>query len=581
MYNYLKNINSPLDVKKLSINELKELATESREAIINRVSALGGHFGSNLGMVEATIALHYVFNSPVDKLVFDVSHQCYCHKLLTGRANAFIYDSMLDSISGFSSTDESEHDIFNIGHTSTSISLACGLAKARDVKGGKEKIIAVIGDGSLSGGQAFEGLNFASELGSGLIIVVNDNGMSIAENYGGIYENLKVLRETNGTANHNIFKALNLEYMYVDDGNDIEKLISAFNEAKCLNRPVVIHICTVKGKGYSPAENEKEKYHSYGPFDKKTGELTVMPESETYINIARDFAINKASCDSDFVAIVAGAPSSIGFDAEIRRNLGKQYVDVGIAEEHAVAFASAIAKNGATPLFTTYSSFIQRTYDQVSQDLCLNKSPATILVSNASIYGMKDKTHLGIFDIPLLSAIPELVYLAPTCAEELTAMLSWATTQKNHPVAIKMPAGPVYHYDNVDSDYSEINKYKVVKSGDTVAVLALGAFFERGSELCQLLSKKGINATLVNPRFASGIDAELLCSLVKSHNTFVTLEDGILEGGFGHRVASFLGKFGVKVLNYGLKKEFIDRYDVDKVLLENRLMPEQILEDIL
>ena len=581
MYEILKSINSPQDIKKLSINELKELASEAREAILYRLSCKGGHFGPNLGIVEATIALHYVFNSPVDKFVFDVSHQSYCHKLLTGRVNAFINEEDFGNASGYTNPEESEHDIFNVGHTSTSVSLACGLAKARDLKCTEENIVAIIGDGSLSGGEALEGIDFASELGSNLIIVVNDNDMSIAENHGGLYANLKALRDSKGTCECNLFKAFNLDYIYVDEGNDIQTLIDAFSSVKDTKRPVVVHINTVKGKGYEMAEIEKEKYHFFGPFDRKTGE-SKAPSSESYITVARDYIVKKIESDPLFVAICAGAPSSIGFDSDLRIKAGAQFVDVGIAEEHAVALASAIATNGAKSLFGTYSSFIQRTYDQMSQDLCLNNSPAVILVSNASVFGMRDKTHIGIFDIPLLSSIPNLVYLAPASSEELTSMLNWAVEQNKHPVAIKMPGGPVCSADYpVDTDFSNINMYQITKTGRDVAILALGCFYQIGVDLYNDLKEKGINATLINPRFITGIDANTLNMLKENHHTFVTIEDGVLEGGFGQKIASFLGSSDAKVYSYGLKREFIDRYETSDILYANRLTSEQIIEDIL
>ena len=581
MYKYLNFISSPTDIKKLNTDELKVLAGEMRDAILNRLAIKGGHFGPNLGIVECTIALHYVFNSPVDKFVFDVSHQSYPHTLLTGRVSNFVCEDKLDDICGFTNPCESEHDIFNVGHTSTSVSLACGLAKGRDLKGTNENVIAIIGDGSLSGGQALEGLNFASELNSNLIIVVNDNDMSIAENHGGLYLNLKELRETNGKAQINLFKALGLDYKYVANGNDIDALIDAFSELKDICHPVVLHINTTKGKGYERAEIEKEKYHFYGPFDKKTGELTYKAQGESYISIARDFAIQRAKNDDLFTVVCAGTPSSIGFDKEIRDSLGAKYVDVGIAEEHAVGFASAIAKNGARPLFATYSSFIQRCYDQISQDLCLNNSPATILISNASIYGMKDQTHLGFFDIPLLSSIPNLVYLAPASKQELSAMLEWSVSQDKFPVAIKNPAGPVFYADyEVRSDYSDF-KYQITKKGEGVAILALGSFYKIGVELYDALKERGVNATLVNPSFANIVDTSILDELVKNHSTFVTIEDGVLSGGFGSGVASYLARHGVKTYTYGLKREFVDRYDIPTLLKDNSLTTEQIIADIL
>lgn len=581
MYKYLDFISSPTDIKKLNTEELKVLASEMRDAILNRLALKGGHFGPNLGIVECTIALHYVFNSPVDKFVFDVSHQSYPHKLLTGRVSNFVCEDKLNDICGFTNPCESEHDIFNVGHTSTSISLACGLAKGRDLKGTNENIIAIIGDGSLSGGQALEGLSCASELNSNLIIVVNDNDMSIAENHGGLYTNLKELRETNGRAQLNLFKALGLDYKYVANGNDISALISAFLELKDTAHPVVLHINTTKGKGYEKAEVEKEKYHFYGPFDKKTGELTYKSHSQSYISIARDFAIQRAKSDKLFTVVCAGTPSSIGFDAEIRSSLGAQYVDVGIAEEHAVGFASAIAKNGARPLFATYSSFIQRCYDQISQDLCLNNSPATILVSNASIYGMRDQTHLGFFDIPLLSSIPNLVYLAPASKQELISMLEWSVSQSKFPVAIKNPAGPVFNADyEVRTDYSNF-EYQITKKGEGVAILALGAFYKIGLDVYNALKEKGINATLVNPSFANIVDSATLNALRENHSTFITIEDGVLSGGFGSAVSSHLAKYDVRCFNYGLKREFVDRYDIPTLLKDNRLTPEQIIADIL
>ena len=581
MYKHLNSVSSPLDIKKLSINELEELCAEIREAIYNRLSVKGGHFGPNFGIVEATVALHYVFNSPTDKLVFDVSHQCYPHKILTGRASSFINEEDFNKISGFTDPEESAHDIFNVGHTSTSISLASGLCKARDLKGAKENIIAIIGDGSLSGGEAFEGLNFASTLNSNLIIVVNDNDMSIAENHGGIYKNLKELRDTKGNAESNIFKSFGFDYRFVENGNDVGSLIEAFSSVKDINHPVIVHICTVKGKGYEPAEVHKEKYHSFGPFNKETGEPVYKNGKKSYFTSARDFAIERIKSDPDFAVICAGTPAAIGFDAETRISAGEQYIDVGIAEGHAVALASAMAKGGARPVFATYSSFLQRTYDQISQDLCLNNTPATLLVSNATIYGMKDKTHLGIFDIPLLSGIPNLLYLAPASDKEFLSMLNWSTTKSNCPVAIKMPGGQVFEADyEIVEDYKDC-KYQITKKGRGVAVLALGTFYQIGKKLVALLEEKGISATLVNPKFVTGVDGSTLDMLKESHSIFVTLEDGVLDGGFGEKVASYLGKDDVKVYSYGFKREFIDRYSVNDILEKCRLTPEQIAKDIL
>lgn len=579
---YLEKINEPSDVRKLNKEQLEELAKEMREALLGKLSKHGGHFGPNFGMVEATIALHYVFDSPKDKMVFDVSHQSYCHKMLTGRKDAFLYEEHYDDVSGYSNPQESEHDFFTIGHTSTSVSLACGLAKARDLKGDRENIIAVIGDGSLSGGEALEGLDFAPELQSNLIIVVNDNDMSIAPNHGGLYQNLKLLRDTDGLAECNLFKAMGLDYCFVKEGNDIEKLIEAFQKVKDMDHPVVVHICTEKGKGYALAEKNKENWHWCMPFDKETGKPAFTMEGEDYGSMTADYLLEKMKKDKTLVGITSGTPTVFGFAEEKRKAAGNQFVDVGIAEEHAVAFASGIAANGGNPVYGVYSSFIQRTYDQLSQDLCINNNPVTILVYAASVYGMNDVTHLGIYDIPMISNIPNLVYLAPVTKEEYLAMMDWSISQKEHPVAIRVPGGAVLSSGKtVTKDYGRLNEYEVMKKGKKVAILALGTFFSLGSEVADAIAEKtGTAPTLINPIYITGLDEKLLEELKEEHEVVITLEDGILDGGFGEKIARFYGASDMKVLNYGLKKEFLDRYDVNEVLKENRLTTEQILQDV-
>ena len=580
---YLEKINQPSDIRSLRYEELDQLAAEMRKALLHKLSKNGGHFGPNFGMVEATIALHYVFNSPVDKFVFDVSHQSYCHKMLTGRKEAFLSEEHFHDVSGYTNPEESEHDFFNVGHTSTSVSLACGLAKARDLKGDKENIVAVIGDGSLSGGEALEGIDFASELESNFIIIVNDNDMSIAENHGGLYKNLKELRESNGTAACNLFKAMGLDYVYLEEGNDIPKLIDTFEKVKDIDHPIVVHIHTQKGKGYKPAEEHKEDWHWCMPFDTETGNSTVSFDGEDYGQLTCDYLMDKMKKDPKVVTIVAAVPTNIGFTEDKRQEAGKQFVDVGIAEEHAVAMASGIAKNGGKPVFATHSSFMQRTYDQLSQDLCINENPATILVNTASIYGMNDVTHLGIYDIPLISNIPNMVYLAPTNKQEYFAMLDWSIEQDKHPVAIRIPCnGVISTTEDVDTDYSDLNKYQIKISGSNIAILALGDFFDIGEKLAKAVSEKtGVMPTLINPRYITGLDEELLENLKKDHTTVITLEDGILDGGFGEKIARFYGPSDVKVYNYGIKKEFLDRYVIEDVLKENRLTVPQILEDVL
>ena len=579
---YLEKIKEPKDINKLSNDELKVLASEIRDALMNRLSKHGGHFGPNFGMVETIIALHYVFNSPVDKIVYDVSHQSYPHKMLTGRKDAYLYEEHFEDVSGYTNPEESEHDFFNVGHTSTSISLASGLVKARDLKGDKENIIAVIGDGSLSGGEALEGLDFASELQSNFIIIVNDNDMSIAENHGGLYKNLKELRESKGTCACNLFKAMNLDYIYVEDGNNLETLIYTFYDKKDINHPIVVHINTQKGKGYQIAEENKENWHWCMPFDIETGKPKVTFEGENYGDLTADYLLYKMKKDSKVVALVAGVPTNIGFTKDKRERAGKQFVDVGIAEEHAIAMASGIAKNGGKPVFATHSSFMQRTYDQLSQDLCVNNNPATILVNTASVYGMNDVTHLGLYDIAMMSNIPNLVYLAPTSKEEYFAMLDWSIEQDKYPVAIRIPCnGVISDNREVQKDYSNLNKYKIERQGNKVAVIALGDFYQLGEQITNKIKEKlKFEPTLINPRYITGLDNKLLEELKKEHELVITLEDGILEGGFGEKIASFYGTRNMKDKNYGIRKSFPDRYIVDELLKENGITVEQIIADI-
>lgn len=579
---YIENINSPADVKKLNIMQLNVLAEEMRHALLTRASKHGGHFGPNFGMVEAIIAMHYVFDSPKDKIVFDVSHQCYPHKMLTGRKEAYLYEEHYDDVSGYTNPDESEHDFFTVGHTSTSISLACGLAKARDLNGEDGNVIAVIGDGSLSGGEALEGLDFASELNGNMIIVANDNDMSIAENHGGLYANLKLLRETNGQAECNLFKAMNLDYIYVYKGNDIASLIEAFEKVKDTKKAVVVHINTLKGKGYAPAEQNKEKWHWHMPFDIATGESLFKDEEPDFSDASLEYLLKKMDEDKSVVAITAGTPTVMGFTADMRAKAGKQFVDVGIAEETAVALASGIAANGGKPVFGVYSSFIQRAYDQITQDVCINGNAVTFAVFAGSVYGMNDVTHLGLQDIPMLNSIPGLVYLAPVTKEDYIAMLDWSLTQNEYPVAIKVPGGSMISTGTpVTKDFSKLDTYKITKKGSRVAILGLGTFYETAVKAANILkTSHGIDATVINPYYISGIDANTLNELKKDHAVVATLEDGYLEGGFGAKIAAFYGSSDMKVLNFGIKKEFIDRYNVAEVLKDNHLTPEQIAEDI-
>ena len=575
----LETINSPKDIKKLSLEELQQLAQEIREGILNRDSLIGGHVGPNLGIVETIIALHYVFDTPKDKIVYDVSHQCYPHKMLTGRWKGFFDAEEMRKISGYTNPNESEYDNFIVGHTSTSVSLATGLAKARDLRGEHHKVIALIGDGSLSGGEALEGFSNAAVLNSNILIIVNDNEMSIAENHGGIYTNLRLLRETNGTAECNMFKAWGFEYRYVADGNNQENMIKVLQELKDVKKPTVLHIHTLKGKGYAPAEENKERWHWSLPFDRKTGEITADISGENYSDITYDFLYARHQQDKNMVVISAGTPGAYGLNPERRASFGENYIDVGIAEEQAVAMASALAKGGCRPVFMVYSSFLQRTYDQLSQDLALNNNPAVILVFSAGISGM-DATHLGSFDIPLVANIPNIVYLAPTGKEEYLAMLNWGLKQNEHPVVIRVPLA-VTKGGKAEESYGDLNRYQLVKQGSKVAVLALGSFFELGESVVAELKEQGIDATLVNPRYITGVDEKLLTELAKNHQVVATLENGELDGGFGEKIASFYGASKVKVLNFGAKKEFTDRVPYAELMKRYHLTPEQIIADIM
>ena len=579
---YLETITSPADIKGYGAAERKALAEEMRDALLKRASIHGGHFGPDFGIIEAIIALHTVFDSPTDKIVYDVSHQCYPHKMLTGRVEAYINEAQYDEVSGYTNPEESPHDFFNVGHTSTSISLASGLAKARDLAGRRENIIALIGDGSMSGGEALEGLNVVGEMETNFIIVFNDNGQSIAENHGGMYRTFKELRETNGVAENNLFRAMGLDYRYVADGNDCEALIAAFSAVKDSAAPVVVHIVTQKGKGYQFAEEDPETWHYRMPFDVETGALK-HPYTDPFQAATVDFIKAEAKVHPNVVFLAAGTTGGIGLSPADRAELGSQYVDVGIAEEHAVAMASGLARGGARPIFGTYSTFFQRVYDQMAQDVAVNNSPAVFLSVGASIYYMNDVTHLGFFDIPLFANIPNLVFLAPASLDEYKAVLRWSVAQTKHPVMIRMP---VMGYEEspypVRTDYSNLNTYQVVQEGADVAIIGAGNFAQLASAAATELEKEGVKATVVNPIFLSGLDTALLDRLKKKHRLILTLEDGILEGGFGQKVASYYGMdAGIRVRNYGIAKEFHDRYDATELAREHHLTAEQIAADTL
>lgn len=578
---YLENINGPEDIKKLKVEELKVLADETRAALINKISKAGGHNGPNLGMVEVTVALHYVFNSPTDKIVFDVSHQCYPHKILTGRKEAFLDEKRFQDVTGYTNPLESEHDMFTVGHTSTSISLALGLAKGRDLNNRQENIIAVIGDGSLSGGEALEGLDYAGEYNKNLIIIVNDNDQSIAENHGGMYKTLKELRRTNGESPNNIFKSFGLDYKYLDDGHDISKLVELFESVKDIEHPIVLHIHTIKGKGLSYAEENREAWHAGGPFNIEDGSPKFeMQDNE---NVVFDSIKELLDTNSKAVVLNASTPMGLGMVKGVREEYVRrgQFIDVGIAEENMVAMSSGVAKNGGRVIFGTFAPFLQRTYDQISHDLCLNDNPATMLVLNPGVFGMNSNTHIALCDIQMFAHIPNLIYLAPASKEEYMQMFKFATTQSEHPIGIRVPGNMVSTGIKDMTDYSKYNKNKIEQKGFKVALFAVGILVPMAMQIAKKVKQEiGLDITVINPRFLTGLDEELLNSLKENHELIITIEDGELMGGYGQNIASFYGSSNIKVKNYGISKAFHTDFEPEKLLEENGISVEKITEVI-
>lgn len=582
-FDKIDGITGPADIKRMNMGELREVASQMRDAVLYRCSEFSGHVGPNLGDVEAMIALHYVFDAPKDRIVLDVSHQDFPHKMITGRVKGFIDPEYFPKVGEYTMPSESpEYDIFYAGHTSPSISLATGLAKARDIKGEKYNVVAFIGDGSLSGGEAFEGLNTAGVLGSNFICVVNDNQMAIAENHGSIYENLKQLRETNGTAPLNLFKAFGFDYIYVADGNNLEKLIEAYRQAKDSTRPVVVHINTQKGEGYVPAEQDREKFHWSVPFDLATGDPKVFSSSPNYIGVLHDFIMRKGKEQPRLLVVSSATPVSFGLEPAERAALDEHFIDVGIAEQTAVAVMAGAARNGAKVIYPVVSTFLQRTYDQLMEDWAMNDSPALMVVAETGIGGIPDLTHLGFWDIPMITSVPGIIYLAPASGEELEAMLEWGLSQDKYKVAVRMPSCKYHVADHeVAKEYSDKPEFQITHKGDTVAIIAAGSYYWKGKEVAELLKEKGVDATLINPRYVSGVDKEMVLGLEADHKVVVTIEDGSLEGGFGERVATVVGPTGMKCLNFGLPKKFEDQYKIEELEKTNGLLPEQITDAIM
>lgn len=579
----LKDVKSPQDIKGLSIAELEDLARQMREGVLNRTSSIGGHVGPNLGAVEIITAMHYVFDAPKDKLVFDVSHQAFAHKMLTGRADGYLNPADFHKVDEYTYPPESpEYDIFYAGHTSPSVSLCTGLAKAREVKGEDYKIVALIGDGALSGGMALEGLNVGGNIKGNFILIVNDNQMSIAPNYGTIYNNLKTLRETNGTAEPNIFKSFGWDYVYLAEGNDIKACIETLQKVKDSDRPVIVHVNTQKGEGYVPAEEYREKFHFSAPYVISNGEPKVNSDAPDYTTVTRDFLLEKVKTVPELLILTSATPGDFGFGEKERELAGKHYLDVDIAEQTGISVMAGAARGGAKVVYPITATFMQRAYDQMIEDWAMDDSPALLVVFSSGVRGIKDKTHLGFWDIPFVTSMPEVVYLAPTNMEEYSAMLEWGLAQNQYKVAVRVPTYSIEHADGpVSRDYSQLNKFQIVKQGSKVAVIGVGDYFVKAREVVEKLAAKGIDATLINPRFVSGVDTELLKSLETDHQMVVTIEDGSLEGGFGQRIASALGASDLKVLNYGLAKKFENLYKVDDLEQRNRLQTDQIVDDII
>ena len=577
----LTDIQIPSDLRDCSLTELEVIAQYIRNLIIHRTSHIGGHIGSSLGATDIIVALHHVFGLDDAQFIFDISHQSYAHKILTGRHEGFKNRDKFHTISGYSNPDESTHDAFHLGHASTSLSLVCGLMIGRDLQHGTHPIIAMIGDGALSGGEAYEALNHLATMSSQCLIIINDNNQSIAENHGGLYKHLQQLRETNGESSNNIFKALGFSYRYVDDGNSLESLIHALKNCKDETIPTVLHIHTTKGYGYCKAISNPEGFHNPSGFDIDTGE-TKKRYTNSYESIVAKQLIetldqNKAAC-----IVTAATPGGFCLTKDIREKLGAQYIDVGIAEEHATTLLAGIAHNGGTPILPIYSTFLQRAYDQIINDLCINNSNALILVYRASIYGNKDMTHLGFNDITMLGNMPNLMYLAPTTVEELESSIRYGLEHHNHPIAIRIPVGtPINDIAQSNTIDKPVTSYDITQSGNTIAIIGVGNFYHKAVELSHAIREAThMSPTIVKTLCISSLDTDTLNELTKDHHIVITLEDGELEGGYGQKIASYYGKTSMKVLNYGISKQFYDRYKPEDVLQQNHLDFEHILDDI-
>lgn len=573
----LETIASPADLRQHSMAELTTLAAEIRTALLTKLSATGGHVGPNLGDVELTIAWHYVFDSPHDKIIWDVSHQSYTHKLLTGRKQAFLDPDHYHDVTGFTEPRESPHDFFTIGHTSTSIGLASGLALARDAAGTHDHITAVIGDGALSGGLAYEALNNAAVLNHQLLIVVNDNQWSIAENHGGLYQNLKLLRDTFGQAANNGFKALGLDYTYEANGNDVAVMIAAFQAAKACDHPLVLHVNTQKGRGFAPALANEEAFHWHAPFHLSDGSALHPATGENYPDIILAALERQLQTGKPIYTINAAIPGGFHLK-DWQAAHPDRYIDVGIAEQMSITLAAGMAKGGLRPVVFEAATFLQRAYDQLSHDLGINALPVVVLVRGGQITG-GDPTHQADLDAGMLSNIPNITYLAPTGKEELVAMLDWALAQPHGPIAIRIPAGPVTSAP-LAADWSATHQH-VIHHGQEVALMAVGSLLPLAQQVAAGLLAHHIDATLIDPRSLNTLDTAGLEQLRGAHRLVVTFEENSLDGGFGQKVAAYFGPSNMAVLTLGAKREFNHELTRQALLQADQLTPETATQAIL
>lgn len=614
----LDSVNMPEDIKKLNIGQLNRLALELRSFVLENVSKTGGHLASNLGIVELTLALHYCFDAPKDKIVWDVGHQAYIHKILTGRKDKFTTLRQLDGLSGFPKPSESEYDTFTAGHSSTSISIALGFACARDMRGSDEKVVAVIGDGSLTGGVAFEALNNAGRSNSNIIVVLNDNQMSISGNVGALSRHLGELRTERSyiEAKNDVKKLLNrfpdsekmvnkikrtknrIKYLFIPgvifeelgfkyigpvDGNNIESLIEVINRAKNIEGPVLIHVKTKKGKGYKYAENNPSAYHGVSAFDLSTGASIKKSNKPTYSDVFGKTMCSMADEDDKIVAVSAAMGNGTGLSKFISKHPSRFY-DVGIAEQHAVSFSAALAKSGFRPVFAVYSTFLQRAYDEIMQDVCLQNLHVVFAVDRAGIVGADGETHQGIYDISYFTHMPNMTVMMPKNGIELEKMLRYAVYNIDGPVAVRYPRGNISDIYSENTSEIEFGKAELLEDGEKIAVISVGAVCDNTAKVYEMLKNDGYNPMLINMRFAKPVDKEMLKLAAEKCGYIFTLEDNVIDGGAGMAVLEALNDMelmnDVKVHSYAFPDKFIEHGTRDQLFERYKLDSESIYKDI-